>query len=356
MILQIGMLLLLLFVVPVCAGFILTNSIEPARRNIGITYICGMVLTLAIFEFMVTSIIFDSPFGFEIIVPAFTAILIILSIAGIVWEVVNQKRGEGTPWKLKKSKHRQSAEEKVYWIAFFILLGFQLYMAFCYASFDGDDAYYVVQSVATYESNRLYRILPYTGLSTAVDIRHGLAAFPIWISYLSAMSDIHPTIMAHSILQFVLIPITYCVYYEIGKLLLKKEKEKMPIYMIIVAMLQIFGNVSIYTNSTFFLTRTWQGKAVMANFILPLLFMVLYWIGETEKKKTEKKFIGMWIFLFLINMVATLCTTASVVLIPILIGIIGLILAIMKKDFWILLKLALTCLPCVAYGLIYITV
>ena len=98
-------------------------------------------------------------------------------------------------------------------------------MALTHASFDGDDAYYVVQSVITDETDTLYRILPYTGFSTSLDMRHAMAVFPIWIAYLARMTGIHATIVSHSILPLVLIPLTYLIYYEIGKVLFKEKED-----------------------------------------------------------------------------------------------------------------------------------
>ena len=36
----------------------------------------------------------------------------------------------------------------------------------------------------------MYQKLPYTGMSTELDVRHGLAPFPIWIAWLSQMTGI----------------------------------------------------------------------------------------------------------------------------------------------------------------------
>lgn len=353
---QIGMLIILLVISPLCVGLIFSNLVEEKRRNFGTTYIFGLILILAVFQVMMVAIIFDEAYAFKIMVPYFSIILAILSVAGIVWAAINYKMDKWQPSFMKKNVRTKSTEEKIEWILFFVLIGFQLYMAFFYASFDGDDAFYVVQSVATYETNTMYRVLPYTGQSTGVDLRHGLAGLPMWIAYVAKLSNIHPTILTHSILQFVFIPVIYYIYYEVGKVLFQKEKNKLPIFMIIVAVLQIFGNVSIYTNSTFFLTRTWQGKALLANLILPLIFLLLYWIFEDREMETKNKYVGTWILLFMVNIVAAHCSTVSVFLVPVLIAIQGLVISIIKKDLKILIKLALTCIPCVIYGILYMTV
>lgn len=174
---------------------------------------------------------------------------------------------------------------KIEWILFFLLLIWQLYKAFTVASFDGDDAEYVAQSLVTQQSETMYLIMPYTGGTTSLDIRHSLAVLPVWVAFIGRRTGIHTTILAHSILPFVLIPLTYIVYYEIGKHLLKKKGEYLPAFMVIMALLQIFGNVSIFTNETFFLTRTWQGKSVAANFVIPATIWLMLWIFDSGEEK-----------------------------------------------------------------------
>jgi hypothetical protein len=228
-------------------------------------------------------------------------------------------------------------------------------MSLVHTFFDGDDAYYVVQSVITEETDTLYRISPYTGLSTGLDMRHSMAVFPIWIAYIARMTGIHAAVVSHTVLPIVLIPLTYWIYLEIGKKLLKEKKEHLPAYMLMVWVLQIFGNVSIYSSSTFFLMRTWQGKSMLANVVIPSVFMILLWLfeGEPEKRKPRA---GLWLLLFIVNMVAAMMSTASVFLNSILLAVMALVLAWREKDVWILPKMALTCIPCAAYGLLYLLI
>ena len=114
----------------------------------------------------------------------------------------------------------------------------------------------------------LIHICPYTGLSTDLDIRHALATLPLWIAYVARMTGIHATIVAHTLLPLIFIPLTYYVFVQIGRKLFSDGSVKLPIFLTLVSIMQIWGNISIYTNETFFLTRTWQGKSVLANLIL----------------------------------------------------------------------------------------
>ena len=162
------------------------------------------------------------------------------------------------------------------------------------------------------------------------------------------------------------IPLTYIVFYEIGRHLQKDKKEYLPFFMIIMALLQIFGNVSIFTNETFFLTRTWQGKAVAASFVIPVTIWLLLWIfdGKEEGKNGNLKRpgrsmqsgqgAGLWILLVLANMAAGVCTSMVVFLNVVLIGAAAFWLMIAERKFSILVKAGLVCIPNGIYMMLYL--
>ena len=125
--------------------------------------------------------------------------------------------------------------------------------------------------------------------------------------------------------------------------------------MIFVCILQIFGNVSIYTNATFFLTRTWQGKSLLANLVIPAAIWLLLWIFDSDLPEKDNR-LGLWILLFMVNIVAALSSTASVFLMAMFIGLAGLVLSIMEKNIQILLRLMITCIPLVIYGVMYLLI
>lgn len=377
---QILMLVLVLLIIPFCVGLIPTNFIEKKNRSLGVVYIAGFITTLAVFQIIAVPIVIVDGHGFKWIVFLFTVITALLAITGVIVSVYRsiqiKKKSMNPETKDRRSlgmeakqnavselekKHKlkdffrekENRESIIFWIFAIALIIYQMVMAFYYTSFDGDDAYYIVQSVLTDETNTLYRIRPYTGLSTAMDLRHALAVFPIWIAYIARMTGVHATIVAHMVLPLVLIPLVYLIYLEIGKKIFKRETYKLPVFMIFISVMQIWGNVSIYTSQTFFLTRTWQGKSLLANLVLPAIIWLIFWIFDGDAFEKEQN-IGLWILLILTNFVAAMCSTASVFLAAMLIGVTGLVLGIREKNVQIPLRLIITCVPLVLYGVIYL--
>lgn len=346
------MLFLLLVLAPFGTGLLMNRFIEAKQRSVGMAYVSGFLIMLAIFQLIAVPVVFLDAWGFPTIVKLYTIVITLTTGFGII-QALHLWRREGRVFLKRILFKERIRAEQVQWLVMLVLIGFQLFMAVTHASFDGDDAYYVVNSVITEETNTLYRILPYTGLSTELDMRHSMAVFPIWISYIARMTGIHAAIVSHTILPLALIPLTYLIYYEIGKKLFRDTPFYLPTYMIFVCMLQIFGNVSIYNNATFFLMRTWQGKSMLSNVVIPAVFMVLLWIFEGEPQKRVGK-NGLWGLLFAINIVAAMMSTASVFLNTFLIAVMALVLYLQEKNWKILLMMAVSCIPCGVYAVLYV--
>ena len=347
-----------LFAAPFCMGLIPARFMPGGRRkkNPVLIYLAGFFLTLAVFQIIAVPVILMKPWGFPIIVQLYSGALILLSAAGLFFgrNVLGDLTENGR--ELWEGRRRPSVETALYWILAGGLVLFQIYMAYTRASFDGDDAYYVAQSVIAEQSDVLYRILPYTGLTTTVDVRHALASLPIWEAYLARMTGIHPAIIAHSVLPLVLIPVTYLLYYLIGRRLFGKENRRLAVFMIFVSVLQIFGNTSIYTNATFFLMRTWQGKSMLCNMVLLAVLWCLLNLWDMKYAVGEKKEsqAGWWILLCAVNVVAAMATTMGAFLTGLLIAVTGLVMAVRDRRPAVLPKLAASCIPCIVYLAVYL--
>lgn len=255
-------------------------------------------------------------------------------------------------------KKRYTREGLVYLIIFAAILIFQLYMAVSRSSFDGDDAYYVVQSLQAQTTGTMYRYNPYIGYNTPIDIRHALAMFPIWSAFVAYVSGIHSTIFVHTVLPVFLIPFTYIVYSEIAGIIFKKNRNLLPLFMCILSVYQMFGNVSIYTSETFFLTRTWQGKSVLANIALPLVIWLFCRIFDENMTGTgtdgKKDDISPWLLIALNNFFAGMATSMGVMLVGILVGILTIALVLHTGRLRFVLYALLSELPAIVYVILYL--
>lgn len=415
-------LLFWLFAIPFCIGLIPANFISAQRRSPGFVLLSGYFVMWAVFELVaVPAVLWVEYDNFKVASAAFTVLTLLLAAGGIWLLYRNAKAGkpglvfenaglrglfgdtdcaEGANegYGTEKAtdtcvissggmKAQASAFAKwllrgtgIEWLLFFALLGFQLYKAVAYASFDGDDAYYVVESLIAQEAGVMYRILPLTGGSTGIDVRHALAVFPMWIAFVSVRAGVHATIVSHVVMPLVLIPLTYLLYYEMGRQLFSQVsqgrgiktgtdkaqtggrnvfcRENLPVFMIIMAVFQIFGNVSIYTTETFFLTRTWQGKAVAGSLAIPaVLWLFLLLCGGEKEKETEREDKrGLWLLFVCVQMTVGICSSIAVFLVSILTAVTAFTLACVRRDLRLLLKFGVACIPNVIYMAIYVIV
>ena len=70
--------------------------------------------------------------------------------------------------------------------------------------------------------------------------------------------------------------VAYGIYYLIGYELFEKKHKSALLFVLIMSIINIYGNYSIRTTFSFLLFRIWQGKAVLCNIILPLLIYLFF--------------------------------------------------------------------------------
>jgi hypothetical protein len=241
----------------------------------------------------------------------------------------------------------------VLWLIFWGLLIFQIIQVFAMTYQDGDDAYYVAISTLAEESDTMYRKMPYTGGATELDIRHGLAPFPIWIAELARISGIRTVAVTHVAVPAVLIPMTYGVFALIGRQLFPEKKDRLPLFLIFTEVLVLFSDYSISSPENFLIARTRQGKATLGNLVFPfLIYLLLQMLKKLDKG--EKIPLRLWLLMAACVMTGCLCSTLGALLCGLLVGVAGIAGAISYRKWRFMIPMALCCLPAVCYGILYL--
>ena len=376
-----------LLVIPVGLGLLFRKA--PKREQLpeklqttGVMLLIGYLLLFALLEIVgIPVMLFSVYHGYSRMVILYAVLLVLGAGTGYGFWIYRKKKAQKRSGAVEETNRFQWFRKEPYdtWegrlllILFLLLVGFQLYMAFTRASFDGDDAYYVVQALTAQQTDTLYRIDPNRGVSVPLDARHALALFPIWEAFVGTMCGIHATIMAHSVVPLLLIPLTYLIYYEIGRELFCNKKRLLPMFLALMALWQMFGNVSIYTTETFFLTRTWQGKSFAGNFIIPAVFWIFLCLFRASDRETRQKVDfsvevnserksrklprgnsgSLWMMLTLLNLAAGASSSLAVLLSCALTMGLGVLLTIRSRRFRNLIYAGLSCILGGAYVLLY---
>lgn len=336
------------------------SQISGQYEKISFSFCLGYILMWAVFQLITVPFVLKAGKFYHVEL-LFEIICLTFTLAGMYFfwnyqgkEALRRWKG-GQHRKEKFALKNGNGEKAVYviiWLAFLASLLFQMLQAYRLAYRDGDDAYYISISTAANLGGGMYQADPYTGMKTTLDMRHGLAPFPIWVSFIAAKCNVNAAVAAHSLMPLILIPLTYVLYLEIGRLLCADKKKMLPVFMLFVSLLQIFGNYSIYPASTFLLTRSRQGKAALGNVILPFLILLLFRIAEEIKEKGRAG--GRNICYLAAAMTAgCLCSTMAGFLCSMLIMLTAFLLFLIYRKAAVLWQALIGCIPGIAYSLLY---
>ena len=346
-VLQILLLGILLFVVPTWVGNVFAN-VDKGAAKLPLQWISGQMLLWAGFQVLSVPMILKERefvdlairFGIYIAVLLFWATVLFFS------------RRKQTTLHVVEKKERGKWYD-IAWAGFWILLIFQLVWAVVMTYGDGDDSFYVAEATHAVNSDDMYTKIPYTGWPTILDVRHGLAPFPIWISFLSKVSGIRTVSVAHVLLPLALIPMTYAIYYLMGRKVFAKKQEGLPVFLIFTELLVLFGDYSIYTVENFMIARSRQGKAALGSIVIPMLIFLLLILLE-KLQESQKITLGYWILLAATLTAGCLCSTMGALLVCMLVGITGVCAAIAYRKWLVLIPMAVCCVPCVIYAFLYL--
>lgn len=345
--------ILWLIVFPLLIGMLPCHLIKKQKKTPGQVYLCGLFTMLGIFQVPAVIIVLQRGHLSALIRIMFW-IAVVLSCAGFVLAVVRITKTTARDCFQLPTIKGMSSEQLVFWGTFYVMLAVQCAMSVIVMTSDGDDAYYVGQALTADVTDLVYYFDPYTGAYCSLDYRHALAPFPLFIALLARQSGLHVAVVAHTVLPVFLIVATYMIYMQIGRLLFQKDPERIPTFMILIYLLNAFGVYSRYTRETFFLTRTWQGKSILANLVIPMAFLILFAIArrtergqETEiYEEKERGTLGLFVLLLMVNLTGALSSSLGLLLLIVLESLLLLLIAIRNKHPMLILGAILSQIPC----------
>lgn len=340
--------------IPLLTGAIPAFFLEHRKCSLSFMWVSGYMISWALFQLeAVPLVLLQIAQGFAVLVKIFGLSSLALAAGGAF--LLIRSRKSGARLSLVRGEESGNRTNRIYWGIFLALAALQLVLAVAMNYGDGDDAYYVAVSTLTESSNTMYRLMPYSMGATGMDLRHGLAPFPVWIAFLARISGLPTVSVAHVALPLFLISTTYVIFYRIGGLLFAKKREKLPLFLSFTALLTIFGNYSLYTVENFMLARSRQGKAALGSIVIPMVFLLFLMIlDRTEKRQRIPRIL--WLLLGATVTASCLCTTLGTVLMCVLLGVTGLCSALTYRKLGLAVRTALCCVPALAYAVLYFMV
>lgn len=336
-------LMALVLPVPFILGLIPVKYMNSLQKTPAMTYVCGWFVSFFIFELTAVPFILLEK-SFTSLVVTYTVIIVAVAAAAI-WQ------GRETFCQLcaiARDGLKQPASVKAGWIVVAVLIAAQMLYAVLYEYYDGDDAYYIATAVIADRFDSMYLRDAYTGYLYPLDVRHAFSPTPIYQAWLSRLSGIEPAAVAHSVLAPVWLMFMYCIYAQIGNRLFWNKRSYRPVFMILITVWFAFGNISLYTTETFAMTRTWQGKGMMAGMVLPALLLCLVYLAQEQCSK------GIWILFLCVTVSAVFSTSISFMLVPTVVGTAAVLIGIKNRSISHAFKMVLCCVPCILLAVCYL--
>ena len=293
---------LLVLILPIIFGAYINQSIFQSRLSKFSIYPVGLTFMLAVFYIPVIAAYFMKIAFLKFVV----LISIVYFITAICFLVALRKKTDLYGFfsiKLSFSKTTLAA---------ILLIVIQTIVLAIFTYNDPDDSFYLSTATTTLYTNTINQFDPTTGFPfDHIFTRVVFSPFPVYIAYISSLSGVHPTIIAHTIFPIVFIPASYLAVYLIGLEILGNTKKAIT-FILFLSAINLFSAYSSKNSSIYLIGRIWQGKSILANLMLPMLFLSLFFISKEAKNR-------YYIFAFIVIFASILSSTSSVFLGPLMI-------------------------------------
>lgn len=336
--------ILFILIFPYLLGRLLITLVKREYHNLFSCYILGLISSWTLFQLLcVPMTLLRIPF--HVLAWAYLGIMIGILVCYFIF-VVRQER-DFIKTTIKSIPNKRSFLMAIGILCILVLIQ-TLIPVLSFTYIQADDASYVVQAIDNLRTDSLYQLNPYTGeVYENLIMKRALTSHSAYISFISWLLNVSPTIVAHTFYPFWLTPIAYGVYYLLGKELFKNERSTV-LFLIILSLVNIFGAYSHYSSSFRLLVLIYQGKAMLQVIMLPFVLWLLF--------QFTKESIGKYELFLLLDCVIASCglTMMGAGMTPLLICIAGGIQIVWNKFYKLIPYIMISCIPALIYVLMYV--
>jgi hypothetical protein len=213
-----------------------------------------------------------------------------------------------------------------------------------YVKYDADDSFYVSLTLQNDNNPSLYSSDPSSGNPALpfpkVYQFQGGELFQTALAKVFRLSALE---IAHGFMPLMIIPLVFLAFRSIFREFL--DRRETYVALLLLFLFFLFGGYSYYSQGTALLTRVWQGKAILAALLIPLLLFLLYKVYSGPKER------GLYLAILLLNIAGLALNPSAVYLFASTLAIFGLLILVKAKSLMALFKLVLASLPVAAGGL-----
>lgn len=329
---------LILLLIPLLAGngFL---SLFKLQKNLAGMYLSGLVLIWAITQLVAVPLI--------LLRQSFTMAFTVITVLVALCCVFGIYKNKFFVWKRPGLRLTEWAAVAVT----LLCVAGLLFITLVTQHTDADDSRFVVNAVDMLRTDTMLLTNPATGSPLEIWegelIKDVTAPWAVFIAWCAKLTGTHATVMAHTVLPQILLLAAVSVWWMLSEVFFKKELTYRCMFMALVILLNVYGHFSVYSEEVFLLTRIWQGKAVVAGIGIPAAYLVGCRIYQGEGR-------GDYVLLILLNLAMCLMSGMGLIIGILMLGCMGLVYGIAKKNRKICAVFWLGCIPNIVYYVIHV--
>lgn len=299
------------FIVFYAAGIVLARILK-IKGDCSLTFILGYLVYFAVFELVIVPMTLK---WVSLTAAAYiwAGIMSLVICAAVICTIKKQRRIRAGQTETCNGIFGSISEIWKNHSVMIILAGavvlLQCLIVIFYEDTTVDAAYYVGTVSTSVYTDTLGRYNPFNGaIQKAFQARYVFSAYPMHNAVWCRLLGIHPIVQAKQVMSCMNVVTANLIIYQIGKRLFDGNRKKADLMLVFVCALQLFCG-TIYSSGTFFFTRSYEGKAILANIVFPVVLMCALWLYE------EKEDRRVWAVLF-ITAVSALGFSGSAIILP----------------------------------------
>lgn len=207
-----------------------------------------------------------------------------------------------------------------------------------------DTAFYVGTMNTSLFTDTMYIYDGNSGrIKSVIDMRYAMSTFFMQFTVGCKVFNIHPQIMTMYLVRQLCVLLADGVVYLIASLFFKEKKSK--VFFVICFIVLNFFWISEYAPAKFLMVRGYEAKGFCANIVIPMILycgILLYYKGQQNRQ--------MWQMLFLVGLSSVPLSMSSILIVPVMIAIMGLVDLVFNRKW----KNLLYDFVCVLPNLIYL--
>lgn len=210
-----------------------------------------------------------------------------------------------------------------------------------------DDETYRGTAVTSWYTDTVDRYAPNSGTLQKIfyNEKYVIASWPVFSSVLAVLTKIHPAIIFRTIMPVFLVPLSYGIAYLIIRHFFPASRGKAllgMLYYILFVFVTTERTTDITNCEWWFVVNPWTGKALTGILVIPLLFWLLLRLNRCTDAGEQT---AIWRTLLVVSWGACFVSASLFFLVPLQLGVWGLLYMLRRKNPAAWWKFALCAVP-----------